>query len=70
MVRGNVYPPMEASFPECNNIRGNKLFFAVTNILLIDNLMKNDFGWVMFLVIYPKSSWRGFIDHFKKADFG
>jgi hypothetical protein len=53
MVRGNVYPPMEASFPECNNIRGNKLFFAVTNILLFDYFMKNDFGWVMFLVIYP-----------------
>jgi len=33
--RENIYPPMEASFPESNNIRGNKLFFDVTNISLL-----------------------------------
>ena len=33
--RGNIYPSMEAVFQECNNIRGNKLFFAVTNISLL-----------------------------------
>ena len=30
--RGNIYSPMEAAFPEWNNLRGNTLFFAVTNI--------------------------------------
>ena len=54
---------MEAEFQECNNIRGNKLFFAVTNYFaiegLIDNFMKNDFGWIMFLAICLKSSWGG-----------